>query len=71
MMAAIVATLLWLPVGAVLAWLCFGVLGISAHAFVTFGGALNQFQGLLAWWALGFLVALVYAASLLPWGRKE
>jgi len=71
MMAAIVATLLWLPVGAVFAWLCYGVLGISLHAFVTFGGALNQFQGLLAWWALGFLVALAYAASLLPWGRKE
>jgi hypothetical protein len=70
-MAAIVATLLWLPVGALLAWLCFGVLGISVHAFVTFGDALNRFQGVLAWWALGFLAALAYAGFLLPWDRKE
>ena len=71
MKAAIVATLLRLPVGALLAWLCFAVLGISLHAFVTFGGELNGLQGLLAWWALGFLAAFVYSAFLLPLDRKE
>ena len=70
-MAAIVATLLWLPVGALLAWLSFGILDISPHAFVTFGDALNRFQGLLAWWAFGFLAALAYVAFLLPWDRKQ
>jgi hypothetical protein len=65
-MAAIVTTLMCGPVGALLAWFCFAVLDISLHAFVTFGGALNGFQGLLVWWALGFLPALAYAAYVLP-----
>lgn len=62
-MAAIVATLMYLPVGAILALSAFAVLGISLDAFLTFGRALNGFQGLLAWWALGFLAALPYAAG--------
>jgi hypothetical protein len=66
-MAAIVTTLMCGPVGALLALFCFAVLDISLHAFVTFGGALNGFQGLLVWWALGFLPALAYAAYVLPW----
>lgn len=62
-MAAIVATLMYLPVGAILALSAFAVLGISFHAFLTFGGAFNGFQGLLVWWTLGFLAALPYAAG--------
>ena len=69
-MAAIVTTLLCGPVGALLAWFSFAVLGISLHAFVTFGGALNEFQGLLAWWALCFLPALAYTACVMPWNQE-
>jgi hypothetical protein len=69
-MAAIVTTLLFVPVAAILAGLLF-LAGISLEAVVTFGGALNAVQGLLAWWALGFLPAAAYAAYALPWSRKE
>ena len=61
-MAAIVDTLLLCPLGALLALLCFGVLGTSLHAFLTFGESVSAFQGVLAWWALGFLPAIAYAA---------
>lgn len=61
-MAAIVATLMYLPVGAILALSAVAV-GVSFDAFLTFGRALNGFQGLLAWWALGFVAALPYAAT--------
>ena len=70
-MAAIVATLMCLPVGALLALFGFAVLGVSFHAFLTFGGALNGFQGLLAWWTLAFFAALPYAAYVLPWQANE
>jgi hypothetical protein len=62
--AALVATLLWLPVSAALALLCAVVLGISFHAFVTFGGNLSPAAGLLTWWALALLPATVYARLL-------
>ncbi len=65
-MAAIVATLMFLPVGAILALSGFAVFGISFDAFLTFGRALDGFQGLLAWWTLGFLTALPYAAGSMP-----
>ena len=65
-MAAVTTTLLWLPVGALLALLCFALLGISFHAFLTFADTLNRFQGLLAWWLLGFLPAFAYAAYFRP-----
>ena len=71
LMAAIVATLLFLPAGALLALLSFGLLGTSFHAFVTFGGTLGAFQGILAWWILDFVPALVYAAYALPWEQGE
>lgn len=70
-MAAITATLMCLPVGAVLALLAYAVLGISFHAFLTFAGALNNFAGVLAWWALAFLAALPYAAYAMPWSPQE
>jgi hypothetical protein len=57
--------------GALLALLSFAVLGTSLHAFVTFGGTLNAFQGVLAWWALGFVPALAYAAYMLPWEQEK
>ncbi len=65
-MAAIVTTMLCLPVGAVLAGLLFFA-GISWQALLTFDGALNTFQGVLAWWAVGFIPASAYAAYVMPW----
>jgi hypothetical protein len=69
-MAAIVATLAWVPAGAVLAVLLL-FFGSSLHAFITFGGAINGFLGAAAWWIAGFILALVYAVWLLPYERGE
>jgi len=66
-MAAVVTTLMCWPVVALLAGISYAALGISFHRFMTFGGTLGGFQGLLAWWALAFVPALVYAAYVLPW----
>ena len=66
-MAAIVTTLLCLPVGALLALLLYGVLGTPFQAFLTFADTFNRFQGVLAWWMLLFLPALAYATWVLPW----
>jgi hypothetical protein len=49
MMAAIVATLLCLPVGAVLAVLTYLFLDVPMQSILTFGGALHAVAGLLAW----------------------
>ena len=65
-MAALVATLLWLPAGALLALFSRFMLGTSVEAFVTFGGRMNEFVGVLAWWALAFLASLIYAAFCMP-----
>ena len=69
-MAAIVATLAWVPAGAVLAVLLL-IFGSSLHAFITFGGAISGFLGVAAWWTAGFILALVYAVWLLPYERGE
>lgn len=66
-MAAVVTTALCVPVGAVLASLSFALFGISLREFVTFGGELAPVEGLLAWWAVLFIPALVYAAYVMPW----
>jgi len=65
-MAAIVATLLYGPVGLVLA-LALALFGISFQAALTFGGAVGTFLGLAAWWLLAFASACVYAAFTFPW----
>jgi hypothetical protein len=69
-MAAIVTTLLWVPVGVALAGLFF-LFGTSLHAFVTFGGAIGGVLGVVTWWIVGFVPALGYAAYVLPWDRRE
>jgi hypothetical protein len=60
-MAAIVTTLLWLPIGALLALFCYAVLDVPLHSFVSLGDAMHPSLGLLAWWAFGFAPAYVYA----------
>lgn len=68
-MAAIVATLVYLPAG-VLTALIFRLLGIPFVVWLTFGGALHAAIGLLAWWLLIFVSACGYAAWVFPWGDK-
>ena len=70
MVAAIVTTLLGVPLAALLAAFFF-LIGASLPAFVTFGGALNAYLGVVAWWLLAFLPTLAYAAWVMPWeGRR-
>jgi hypothetical protein len=68
-MAAIVATLLYLPAAALLA-LVAQFTGLSFHAFMTFGGTLNTFSGLAAWWLVAFAGACIYAVFAFPWQEK-
>lgn len=68
-MAAIVATLAYLPLGVLLA-LTLRLFGIPLDALLTFGGALNAVLGLLAWWLFAFAGACAYAAWVFPWGDK-
>ncbi|MGA8006202.1 MAG: hypothetical protein WCA17_08885 [Burkholderiales bacterium] len=68
-MAAVVTTALCVPVGAVLASFGFALFGVSLRAFVTFGGSLAPFPGLLAWWAVLYVPALAYAACAMPWSH--
>jgi hypothetical protein len=70
-MAAIVTSALFVPVGALLVWPSFALFGVSLRAVVTFGSLLTALQGLLAWWALLFLPALAYAACVMPWSARE
>ena len=70
-MAAIVTTALFVPLGALLALLAFAIFGISLPAFVTFGAFFNPVVGLAAWWAIFFVPALAYAAYAMPWHGNE
>ena len=71
LMAAIVTTALFLPVATILVLLASALFGVSLLGFITFGGFLNLFEGVLAWWAIFFLPALVYAAYAMPWSEPE
>ena len=64
-MAAIVTTALYVPVGGLLA-LVFALLGVSLHALVTFDGLLGGVEGVIAWWGIFCVPALVYAACMMP-----
>jgi hypothetical protein len=70
-MAAVVTTALCVPVGAVLAFAAFALFGVPLRAFVTFGGLLAPFSGLLAWWVVLFVPALLYAAYVMPWHERK
>ena len=68
-MAAIVATLFYVPAGAAIV-LFVRIIGFPLDAFVTFGGALNMFVGLIVWWLLAFVGACAYAAFTFPWHEE-
>lgn len=69
-MAAIVATMLCVPAGALIAALLM-LFGVSLPLLVTFGGALHPVLGLIAWWVLFLVPALAYSAWVLPWVPRE
>ena len=64
-MAAIVTTALYVPVGALVA-LASALLGVPLHTLVTFAGRLGAVEGVIAWWAIFYVPALVYAAFVMP-----
>jgi hypothetical protein len=67
MMGAIVATMLYWPLGIVVA-LVLVLCDVPLGPIATFGGTFNTFLGLLAWWLLAFVGASIYAACAFPWG---
>lgn len=70
-MAAVVDSALFVPLGAILALLCFALFGVPLPSFVTFGGFLSAPEGLVVWWAIFLVPSLVYAAYMMPWHPKE
>jgi hypothetical protein len=67
--AAIVATLVYLPFGVLLV-LVLRLFGIPYDSLLTFGGTLNVGVGLLAWWLCALAGACGYVAWVFPWGDK-
>ena len=61
-MAAIVATLAYVPVGALVALLAFGAFDVPLHSLLTAGGQIHIAAGLALWWGIAYLPALLYAA---------
>lgn len=70
-MAAIVTTALFVPLGAAVALLVIALSGVPLRALLGFGGALSVPAGLAAWWAIFFVPALVYSAYAMPWPAHE
>jgi hypothetical protein len=70
-MAGVVTTALYVPVMAVLALGAVTLFGLPLRAFVTFGEALGAVAGLVAWWIILFVPALVYSACMMPWGARK
>jgi hypothetical protein len=69
-MAALVATLWCVPIGIAIA-LALALLGLPLDACLTFGGALNRYAGMAAWWLIFFALSLVYAALAFPWQQMR
>ena len=62
LMAAIVATLAYIPVGALVAILAFGAFDVPLHSLLTLGGQIHIVAGLALWLGIAYLPALLYAA---------
>ena len=71
LMAAVVDSALFVPLGALLALLSFALFGVSLQSFVTFGGIFAAPAGLVAWWAILLVPSLAYAAYMMPWHPRE
>lgn len=70
MMAAIVATLACIPVGAALA-LVLHQLDVPLDAVLTLGGAVHASVGLVLGWLIVFAAACGYAAWVFPWEDRQ
>jgi len=68
-MAAVVATLVYLPVGVAVA-LALRAFGVSFEAWLTLGQGLHPSLGLLVGWLFLFLGSCGYAAWLFPWSEE-
>jgi hypothetical protein len=62
LMAVIVTTLAYVPLGALVAILAFGAFDVPLHSLLTFGGQIHIVAGLVLWWGIAYLPALLYAA---------
>jgi hypothetical protein len=62
LMAAIVTTLAYIPVGALVAVLAYGAFDVPLHSLLTLGGQIHVVAGLALWWGIAFLPSAVYAA---------
>jgi hypothetical protein len=63
-MAAIVTTLVYVPLGALTG------LGLSMEPLLTFGGAVHAAVGIVAGWLISFAAACGYAVWMFPWNEK-
>jgi len=61
-MAAIVATLAYIPVGALVAIVAFGAFDVPLRSLLTFGAQIHIGAGLALWWGIVYLPSLLYAA---------
>jgi hypothetical protein len=62
LMAAIVATLAYLPIGALIAIVAFAAFDVPLHSLLTFGGQIHIVAGVALWWGIAYLPCLLYAA---------
>jgi hypothetical protein len=69
-MGAIVATL-WFPPAAVLALACSALGGFPVRLVATFGDRMHALAGVVLWWLIVFVPALVYSAVFLPWEETQ
>lgn len=69
-MAAVVAAVLYSPLAIALA-IFLGVCGVPLEAFMTFGGALNRYAGILGWGLVAFALALFHVALAFPWAQTR
>ena len=68
-MTAVVAMMLYWPIGILLAVVC-ALVGFPFNSLVTFGGYFGSVAGMVAWWFLVFALTLPYAAVMFPWDAK-
>ena len=68
-MTAVVAMMLYWPIGIGLAVIC-ALIRFPFNSLVTFGGALGAVSGMVAWWLVVFALTLPYAAFMFPWDAK-
>ena len=69
-MAAVVAAVLYSPLAIALG-VFLGVCGVPLDAFMTFGGAVNRYAGVLAWAFVAFALALAHVALAFPWAHTR